>query len=67
MTAQDMAELRAKTGLTQREFAETIFTNVRTLQAWEGGYNPVPQVAWEFAKLVHGHPDALVLLRLQAG
>lgn len=31
---------RAKTGLTQKAFAETIWTGVRTIANWESGEKP---------------------------
>lgn len=41
----NIKELREKTGLSQRQFAEKFSISIKTLQNWEQGYrNPPPYV-----------------------
>ena len=50
---------RAKTELSQAEFAEAINTPARTLQEWEQGRATPPGVALKLCELVLSEPDLL--------
>lgn len=43
MNGWNMKEIRRKTGMTQRQFAEHFGIPIRTLQNWENGVNVPPE------------------------
>jgi len=59
------SEVRARTGLTQGEFAELLGVSVRTLQYWEqgrryptGAAQTLPRVAVKHPKILRGLANA---------
>ena len=45
MTSDYLKQIRAKSGLTQKEFGEAIGVSVRTVQNWEQGRQNVSNLA----------------------
>ena len=45
MTSDHLKQIRAKSGLTQKEFGEAIGVSVRTVQNWEQGRQNVSKLA----------------------
>lgn len=57
------AEARAKTGLSQQDFADLIGVSVRTLQDWEQGRREPTGAAKTLLRVAATHPK--VLLEMQ--
>lgn len=58
-----VAEVRAKVGMPQSEFAELLGVSVRTLQDWEQGRRSPSGAAKTLIKVAGMHPEALRELR----
>jgi len=56
-TAPDVAEMRAQHGLSQREYADLLGIDVRTLQNWEQGRNRPDPAAVSLMRLFAYAPD----------
>ena len=54
-----VAEVRAKTGLAQSEFAALLGVSVRTLQDWEQGRRTPSGAAQTLIKVAKRHPEML--------
>jgi DNA-binding transcriptional regulator YiaG len=53
----DIAELRARRGLSQREYADMLGLDVRTLQNWEQGRNRPDPAAVSLMRIFDRAPD----------
>ena len=56
------AEARAKTGLSQQEFANLLGVSARTLQDWEQGRREPTGAAKTLLKVAASHPKILLSL-----
>ena len=56
----DVAEIRAKVGLSQTEFAELLGVSVRTLQDWEQGRRSPSGAARTLLMVVSKNPQAVL-------
>lgn len=56
----DVAEIRAKTGLSQTQFSELMGVSVRTLQDWEQGRRAPSGAARTLLLVAHRNPRALL-------
>jgi len=54
-----VAEVRAKVGLAQSEFAKLLGVSVRTLQDWEQGRRTPSGAAQTLMKVAGRHPETL--------
>ena len=50
--AVTIQDLRAKTGMSQKKFADHLGINYRTLQGWEGGRRPPTGVETMMGRLI---------------
>ena len=57
------AEARAKTGLSQQDFANLIGVSARTLQDWEQGRREPTGAAKMLLKVAASHPKILLVLQ----
>ncbi len=55
----DLAEARARQGLSQREFADLFGVDVRTLQNWEQGRNRPDPAALSLIRVFAHAPEAV--------
>jgi DNA-binding transcriptional regulator YiaG len=55
----DIAEMRSRRGLSQREYAELLGLDVRTLQNWEQGRNRPDPAAVSLMRIFDRTPDAV--------
>ena len=55
-SGQDVADLRAFVGLTQREFARALGISVRTLQGWEQGRRSPEGPSLALLRIAARHP-----------
>ena len=62
ITYPSVANIRARTGLSQSEFAQLIGVSVRTLQEWEQGRRAPSGPARTLLELAHRNPKALLEL-----
>lgn len=53
-------QARAKTGLSQKDFAQLLGVSVRTLQAWEQGRRTPSKGALTLLKIADKHPQILL-------
>jgi DNA-binding transcriptional regulator YiaG len=53
----DIAEMRARRGLSQREYAELLGLDIRTLQNWEQGRNRPDPAAVSLMRVFDRAPD----------
>ena len=58
------AEARAKTGLSQQDFANLLGVSARTLQDWEQGRREPTGAAITLLRVAASHPDILLALQL---
>jgi putative transcriptional regulator len=59
-TVPGVAEIRAKTGLSQSQFAKLLNVSVRTLQEWEQGRRAPSGPAKTLLAIAHQNPQALL-------
>lgn len=59
-----VAETRAKTGLSQQDFARLLGVSPRTLQDWEQGRRQPTGAAKTLLRLAASHPEVLLELHL---
>ncbi len=57
--APDIAEVRARHGLSQREFADLLGVELRTLQNWEQGRNRPDDAALSLVLMFDRNPEAV--------
>ena len=62
ITYPSVANIRARTGLSQSQFAQLIGVSVRTLQEWEQGRRLPSGPARMLLQLAHRNPKALLEL-----
>lgn len=62
ITYPSIASIRARTGLSQSQFAQLIGVSVRTLQEWEQGRRAPSGPARTLLELAHRNPKALLEL-----
>jgi len=62
ITYPSVASIRARTGLSQSQFARLIGVSVRTLQEWEQGRRTPSGPARTLLELAHRNPKALLEL-----
>jgi putative transcriptional regulator len=56
----DPREIRARMGLTQEEFAETLYISVKTLRNWEQGRREPSGPAMRLLQIAAKHPEVLI-------
>ena len=56
----NVAEIRAKTGLSQAQFSELMGVSIRTLQDWEQGRRAPSGAARTLLLVAHRNPRALL-------
>ena len=56
----NVAEIRAKTGLSQAQFSELMGVSIRTLQDWEQGRRAPSGAARTLLLIAHRNPRALL-------
>lgn len=54
-----MKELRKRTGMTQKQFAEHFGIPYRTLQNWENGVNTPPEYTINMIRRILAYEEAL--------
>ncbi|MEM7218224.1 MAG: helix-turn-helix domain-containing protein [Pseudomonadota bacterium] len=59
-TVPGVAEIRAKTALSESQFAKLLNVSVRTLQEWEQGRRAPPRPAKTLLAIAHQNPQALL-------
>lgn len=59
MKLSPVAEVRAKVGLAQSEFAKLLGVSVHTLQDWEQGRRTPSGAAQTLMKVARRHPETL--------
>ncbi len=59
-TMPDVAEIRAKAGLSQTEFSHLLGVSVRTLQDWEQGRRSPSGAARTLLMVVNKNPQAVL-------
>ena len=59
-TVPGVAEIRAKTGLSQSQFAKLLNVSVRTLQEWEQGRRAPSGPAKTLLAIAYQNPQALL-------
>ena len=62
ITYPSIVNIRARTGLSQSQFAQLIGVSVRTLQEWEQGRRAPSGPARTLLELAHRNPKALLEL-----
>src|SRR6058998_2122216 len=60
ITLPPIADIRARTGLSQAEFARLLGVSVRTLQEWEQGRRAPSGPARTLLSIAHKNPKALL-------
>jgi putative transcriptional regulator len=60
ITVPDVAEIRAKAGLSQTEFSHLLGVSVRTLQDWEQGRRSPSGAARTLLMVVDKNPQAVL-------
>jgi putative transcriptional regulator len=60
MTLPQIADIRARTGLSQTEFARLLGVSVRTLQEWEQGRRAPSGPARMLLSIAHRNPKILL-------
>ena len=60
ITVPDVAEIRAKAGLSQTEFSHLLGVSVRTLQDWEQGRRSPAGAARTLLMVVDKNPQAVL-------
>ncbi|WP_066341950.1 helix-turn-helix domain-containing protein [Azohydromonas lata] len=63
VSLSDAAEARARTGLSQQEFAVLLGVSARTLQDWEQGRRMPTGAARTLLRVAVAHPEVLRELR----
>jgi DNA-binding transcriptional regulator YiaG len=58
-SSEDIAEMRARRGLSQREYAELLGLDLRTLQNWEQGRNRPDPAAVSLMRVFDRAPDVV--------
>ncbi len=57
--ANKITNIRKKTGLTQKEFAESMNISIGTLRNWEQGHRSPDGAAITLLKIIDKHPELL--------
>src|SRR5688572_787857 len=63
ITLPPIADIRARTGLSQAEFARLLGVSVRTLQEWEQGRRAPSGPARTLLNIAHKNPKVLLRVR----